>query len=106
MSNVSSLVFNTVYFYIIISIQNSRNFLTNSKIYVAKDKHSEVLALATEIMKTGVKYMDAAHVACSIIAECKYLITTDKRLIKYKPDQVIIVNPVDFIRILEDDDHV
>ena len=26
--------------------------------------------------------------------------------VKYRPDQVTIINPVDFIRILEDDDHV
>jgi len=78
------------------------NFLDNAKIYVAKDRHFEVLALASEIMETGIKYMDAAHVACSIIAGCKYLITTDKRLLKYKSDKITLINPVEFIRIWED----
>ena len=73
-------------------------------IYVAKDKLSEILALATEIMESGVKYMDASHTACAIIAGCDYLITTDKRLLKYKSDKINIINPVEFIRIWEDKD--
>ena len=82
------------------------DFLDNASTYVAKDKLDEVLALATEIMETGVKYMDAAHTACAIIASCDYLITTDKRLLKYKSDKINIINPVDFIRMWEDNDNV
>ena len=81
------------------------NFLDNASIYIAKDKLDEVLALATEIMKTGVKYMDASHTACAIIAGCDYLITTDKRLLKYKSDKINVINPIDFIRIWEDMDN-
>jgi len=81
------------------------DFLNNATIYVAKDKFNEVLALASEIMKTGVKYMDVAHTACAIIAGCDYLITTDKRLLKYKSDKINIINPVDFIRMWEDKDN-
>ena len=81
-------------------------FLDNAKIYIAKDKLADVLALATKIMNTGVKYMDASHVACSIIAGCDYFITTDKRLLKYKSDKIEIINPVDFIRIWEDEGNV
>ena len=77
-------------------------FLDNAKIYVAKDKLNEVSPLASEIMETGVKYMDASHTACAIIAGCDYLITTDKRLLKYKSDQIKIINPIDFIRMWED----
>ena len=80
------------------------DFLDNAAIYVAKDKLDEVLALATEIMETGVKYMDAAHTACAIIAGCDYLITTDKRLLKYKSYKISIINPIDFIRMWEDSD--
>ena len=82
------------------------SFLDNAKIYVAQDRLDEVLRLATEIMKTGIKYMDAAHTACAIIAGCDYLITTDKRLLKYKSDKISVINPVDFIRIWEDRDDV
>ena len=80
------------------------DFLDNAVIYIAKDHLDEVLELAAEIMETGVKYMDAAHTACAIIAECDYLITTDKRLLKYKSNKINIINPVDFIRMWEDND--
>ena len=33
-----------------------KEFLDNTRIYIAKDKFTEVLTLATEIMNTGVKY--------------------------------------------------
>ena len=78
------------------------DFLDNAVIYVAKDKIEDILALATDIMETGVKYMDAAHIACAIIAGSDYFITTDKRLLKYKSDKINIINPIDFIRIWED----
>ena len=80
------------------------DFLDNAAIYVAKDKLDEVFALAAEIMETGVKYMDAAHTACAVIADCDYLITTDKRLLKYKSGKINIINPVDFIRMWEEND--
>jgi len=79
------------------------DYLNNATIYVAKDNVERVLKLAAEIMKTGIKYMDASHTACAIIANCDYLITTDKRLLKYKSDKIKVINPVDFIRIWEDD---
>ena len=77
-------------------------FLENAEIYIAKDKNRRVLSLAGDIMATGIKYMDAAHIACSIIAGCDYMITTDKRLLKYRSSKINIINPVDFIRIWEE----
>jgi len=79
-------------------------FLDNASIYVAKDKQNDILRLSEKIMQTGIKYMDAAHVACSIIAGCDYFITVDKRLLKYKSDRISLINPVDFIRIWEEAD--
>ena len=77
-------------------------FLENAKSYVAKDKINDVLQLATDIMETGIKYMDASHVACAIVANCDYLVTTDKRLLKYEANEINIINPIDFIRMWED----
>jgi predicted nucleic acid-binding protein len=80
------------------------DFLRNIKAYVAKDKIEEVKKLASEIMQTGIKYMDASHVACAILAGCDYFITTDKRLLKYKSDKLNLLNPIDFIRVWEESD--
>jgi predicted nucleic acid-binding protein len=56
---------------------------------------------ARDIMKTGVKYKDACHVSCALLAECDCFITTDKRLLKYNTDKIKMMNPLDFVKELE-----
>ncbi len=77
-------------------------FIENhTAVYVSDAKKEEVIRKATDIMKTGVKYKDACHVACALMAECEYFLTTDRRLLKYKTDELEMMNPLDFIRVLE-----
>ena len=38
-------------------------------------------------METGVKSMDALHVACAILAGSDFFITTDDRLLKYQTEK-------------------
>ncbi|MHC6203238.1 type II toxin-antitoxin system VapC family toxin [Breznakiellaceae bacterium SP9] len=64
--------------------------------YVGSDLETKVLEIGRGIMRTGVKYADAAHVACAILAKCDYFITTDKRLLKYQTDNIKLINPIDF----------
>lgn len=71
--------------------------------FVSEMRKAEVIELAQEIMRTGVKLMDACHVACAIIAGCDYFITTDKRLLKYQSDRIRVVNPIAFIMEREDE---
>ena len=82
-------------------IRNSvLEFIYNyAKHYVGKDDNEIAIALTDEIMKTGIKLKDASHTACAIIAKCDYLITTDKRLLKYSDSRIKIVNPVEFLDI-------
>ena len=54
-------------------------------------------------MKTGVKEKDAYHVACAIIAQCKYFITTDDRLLKYHSESIYLVTLGEFTRRMETD---
>ena len=56
--------------------------------------------MALEIEASGIKPKDACHVACAILSGRDYFLTTDDRLLKYKRDD-ILVNPVDFIKVLE-----
>ena len=86
--------------------ENSRSILyfieNNAKYYVNKDNNETAISLTEEIMKTGIKLKDASHTACAIIAKCDYLITTDKRLIKYQDNRIKIVNPIEFLEIWRD----
>ena len=67
--------------------------------YISTRRITEIESLSAEIMQTGIKKKDAVHLACSIIAECNYFITTDARVLKYLSDDIKIVNPVDFVKI-------
>ena len=95
-----------VYSYISI-YENSKNpnferklsitdFFDHAAVFVDASRSDEVVAIAAEIMKTGVKKMDALHVASAIVGKADYFLTTDMRLLKYSTDKVHIINPIDF----------
>ena len=74
---------------------------TYSKIHIGMSYGEQVLPLAEKIVSKGVKFKDAYHVASAIIAGCDYFLSTDDRLLKYKTDEIILLNPVEFIKVLE-----
>lgn len=74
---------------------------TNVSIFISSDKRTEVQNIAEEIMSTGIKSADAAHIACAILSGCDYFLTTDDRVLKYHSDKIKILNPVEFLEILE-----
>lgn len=74
--------------------------------YVGVERQSEVEEKAREIMRTGVKFKDACHVASAIFARCDYLVSTDKRLLKFQTDEISMVTPVEFILRTEGEEYV
>ena len=62
-----------------------------------------VESLASEIAQTGIKPMDALHVASAIISGADWLLTTDRALLrKMQADtRVRVADPVEFIRQIE-----
>ena len=85
---------------------NSRSILafieSNATFFIGELKNNTAVSLTEEIMRTGIKLKDASHTACAIIADCDYLVTTDKRLAKYQDHRMKIVNPIEFIKIWRD----
>ena len=80
------------------------NFVKNNiSIYIDIDRADEVKLLADKIILTGIKTADAYHVSCAILADSDYFLTTDKRLLKYKTDKIKILDPIDFLKELEDE---
>ncbi len=71
-------------------------------IYISSEVDEKVVEMAVEIEKTGVKHKDACHIACAILAECDCFISTDDRLLKYKTDEIKLVNPIEFINLMEE----
>lgn len=72
--------------------------------YVGYDRKEIIEAKAAEIMKAGVKFKDACHVASAIYAGCEYFISTDIRLLKYQTKEIKMVTPIEFIIEMEGDE--
>lgn len=75
-----------------------------ASLYVSNKNEKEIARIANTIMETGVKEKDAYHVACAVIAECNYFVTTDDRLLKYQSEKIELVTPGEFIRRMEADE--
>lgn len=72
-----------------------------ASVYVKESVDSSIKEKASEIERTGIKYKDACHVACAIMAGCDYFITTDDRLLKFQTKELKLETPVMFINHLE-----
>ena len=52
-----------------------------------------------KIMGTGLKEKDAMHLACAILAECDFFITTDRRIMSHSSDGIKVTNPIEFVQM-------
>ena len=83
--------------------ENITNFIENySSEYVGEEYAGEAGIEGEKIRATGIKKLDSLHLACAICARADWFITTDDRILKYKDDRIKIVNPIDFIREMEE----
>ena len=94
----------------ILSFENSQNIFNAKKTAISQwenlsssfvEKSEEIKLIAKDIMTTGIKAADAAHVTCAIVGNCDYFITVDKRLLKYQDNRIIVCNPIEFINHIE-----
>ena len=60
-----------------------------------------VLAMAKKIAGQKIKQQDALHLACAMEARCDYFITTDDGILNKRVDEIAIVDPLDFVKIME-----
>ena len=68
--------------------------------YVGRNLSDQVVLNAKKIMATGVKMIDACHIACAEMMNCDYLLSTDKRMLKYKSESMELLNPIEFIDLV------
>ena len=74
-----------------------------SAIYIDITWAERVAAKAEKFISSGIKTKDSFHVASAILAGCDYFLSVDDRLIKHKLDEIIMINPVDFLKILKEE---
>jgi predicted nucleic acid-binding protein len=62
-----------------------------------------VLSKAANFVKLGLKAKDALHISCAIEGGCNFFISTDDLLLKkiFGNPQITAVNPIDFIKIID-----
>jgi len=58
---------------------------------------TQVAEKAQSLMQIGVKQADASHVACAILSQADYFITTDKRILNKTITEIQVVNPMTFM---------
>jgi hypothetical protein len=68
--------------------------------YVGSDKSELIKSNAKKIMETGVKMKNACHIACAELMNCDNLLSTDKRMLKYKSDSIKLLNPIEFLNLI------
>jgi len=64
-----------------------------------------ILKNAGQIVKDGLKPTDALHVACAMETAVDFFITTDDAILKYKTNELRIIDPVQFIKIWEENEN-
>lgn len=77
-------------------IQIWRNFATTHCIF-----SPQLAEKAQALMTLGLKQVDAAHIACAIVAEADYFITTDRKIINKRISDISIVSPTIFLAEME-----
>lgn len=63
--------------------------------------NEEIIIYAEDLQDIGVKPKDALHIACAVFSNCDYFLTTDKKLLNLKLEEIKIYNPIDFIMEME-----
>lgn len=77
-------------------------FIRKYEKYYVKAENQKVIEKAEEIQRTNIKEKDSIHVAAALQAHCDFFISTDKRLLKYKTDEIKMVTPIEFLMEMEE----
>ena len=67
------------------------------------EMNNEVYDKAKVYMENGFKQKDAAHIACAVYANVDFFITVDKKILNKHVQDITIIDPVDFLRRLQND---
>ena len=98
----------------VLDYENARNPRDDRKADVASWKAFAVVEIRRDaetlqqlgraIEKKGIHTMDALHIACAIKACCRFFLTTDKKLLNKRVEDITILNPLSFVQEKENND--
>ena len=85
------------------NIENRNSIQLWENIAKYKCKSSEnIFIQGKKIEQKGFRPNDALHIACAVESQCEYFITTDTGLTNKNIQEIQILNPIDFVRKMED----
>ena len=93
----------------ILDYENNRNPFQERKVRIKKwkkyavedlEENSKVIETARQLRGKGFHKIDSLHIACAIIAECEYFMTTDDQILKRARllNDIKINDPIGFIK--------
>jgi len=53
------------------------------------------------IAKKNIKPKDSLHLSCAVKARCGFFITTDTKILNKSVENIVIIDPIDFIKRME-----
>ena len=82
-----------------------RSKIAEWKVYTSYivEMNDEIFEKAKTYMKTGLRQKDAAHIACAVYGRGDYFITVDKKILNKPIKDIKLIDPVDFLRRLQND---
>ncbi|MCL2006043.1 MAG: hypothetical protein FWG73_07735 [Planctomycetaceae bacterium] len=57
----------------------------------------QMMEKAKSLMQLGLRQADASHIACAVLSQAGYFITTDKKILNKSIPEIQVVNPLTFI---------
>jgi predicted nucleic acid-binding protein len=58
---------------------------------------TQIVEKTKMLMQLGLKQVDASHIACAILSQADYFITTDKKILNKIISEIQVINPMTFI---------
>ena len=74
-------------------------FSKNAKYCVIENQ--DILLMANRIIDSKISPLDALHLSCAINAKVDYFITVDDAILKYHTNEILIFDPVGFVKYWE-----
>ncbi|MDR3181930.1 MAG: hypothetical protein LBT89_03260 [Planctomycetaceae bacterium] len=89
----------------VLDYENSENPFDDKREQIGKWRNlaeycgfsEQIAEKAKSLMRLGLKQMDASHIACAVVSQADYFITTDKRILNKNVTEIIVINPVNFV---------
>lgn len=93
----------------ILDYENDKNPFKERKVQIGGWKkyaiidiqeNNELLETANSLNQKGIKKFDSLHIACAILAKCKYFLTTDDNVLRRSKqiDAINVNDPIGFIK--------